>query len=159
MDTGFDFDDPGGKTPGTNGGMMTRKRFYFQGWAEEEQRRELLQGQAELDLGDRRASLWSKLRAIFRKYGFTVAAVVLAVGATVRAVVSALSESLARVAKNVGSGLKNIGKTLSSLLLGLLGSIVSFVFRAAGEVVKFLGENVWILIVAVAAYVVNHRRR
>ena len=139
--------------------LENRKRAEEKIARDEQRRDELMQERAELELGERNQTLRSKLRAIFKKYGFTVAAVVLAVGATVGAVVSALSKALARVAKGVGNGLKEIGKKLSSLLPGLLGSIASFVFRAAGEAVKFLGENAWLLIVAVAAYVVNQRRR
>ena len=59
------------------------------------------------------------------------------------------------VAKGVGNGLQELGKKIGSILPGLLGSIVSFVFKTAGQVISFLGKNAWLLILAVAAYLIE----
>ena len=96
--------------------------------------------------------LREKVKAIFKKYGFTVTAVLLAVGTTLGVILSSLSNGLKSVAKGVGNGLKNLGKRIAAILPGLLGSIVGFVFRTAGEVISFLGKNAWLLIVGVAVF-------
>ena len=104
-------------------------------------------------------SLRERIRNIFRKYGFTVAAVALAVGTTIGVIINALKKGLKTVASGVGNGLKDLGKKVAALLPGLLGSIANFVFQSAGEVVKFLGENAWLLILAVAAFFIDRRTK
>lgn len=108
---------------------------------------------------DERLSLRERIRnrvkEIFKKYGFTITAVLLAVGTTIGVIVSSLSKGLATVANGVGNGLKALGKKIGSILPGLLGAIVSFVFRAAGQVISFLGKNAWLLILAVAAFLIE----
>ena len=96
--------------------------------------------------------LREKVKEIFKKYGFTVTAVLLAVGTTIGVILSSLSNGLKAVAKGVGNGLQTLGKKIAGILPGLLGSIVSFVFRAAGQVISFLGKNAWLLIVGVAVF-------
>ena len=100
-------------------------------------------------------SLRERVKEIFKKYGFTVTAVLLAVGTAIGVVVSSLTKGLKAVAKGVGSGLQELGKTIGSILPGLLGSIVSFVFRTAGQVISFLSKNAWLLILAVAAFLIE----
>ena len=112
----------------------------------ENEREEQMEG---LSLGDK---LRAKVREIFKKYGFTVTAVLLAVGTTLGVILSSLSNGLKSVARGVGNGLKNLGKRIAAILPGLLGSIVGFVFRTAGEVISFLGKNAWLLIVGVAVF-------
>ena len=96
--------------------------------------------------------LREKVKEIFKKYGFTVTAVLLAVGTTIGVILSSLSNGLKAVAKGVGNGLQTLGKKIAGILPGLLGAIVSFVFRAAGQVISFLGKNAWLLIVGVAVF-------
>ena len=96
--------------------------------------------------------LREKVKEIFKKYGFTVTAVLLAVGTTIGVILSSLSNGLKAVANGVGNGLKTLGKKIAGILPGLLGAIVSFVFRAAGQVISFLGKNAWLLIVGVAVF-------
>ena len=55
-------------------------------------------------------SLRKRVRKIFRKYGFTVSAVVLAVGTTIGVIVSALKNDLKSVVKGVGNCFKTLGK-------------------------------------------------
>jgi len=59
------------------------------------------------------------------------------------------------VANGVGNGLQTLGKKIAGILPGLLGAIVSFVFRAAGKVISFLGKNAWLLIIAVAVFLIE----
>ena len=70
-------------------------------------------------------------------------------------VVSSLIKGLKAVAKGVGNGLQELGKKIGSILPGLLGAIMSFVFRTAGQVISFLGKNAWLLILAVAAFLIG----
>ena len=113
---------------------------------------ELENEQEELE---QKLSLRERLKRIFKKYGFTLTAFALAGGATIGAVVSVLTKRLASVANGVGNALKDLGKKIASILPGLIGSIVSFVFRT----VKFLGENAWLLILAVATFLIEQRKR
>ena len=55
----------------------------------------------------------------------------------------------------IGNGLKDLGKKIGSILPGLLGAVVSFVFRTAGQVISFLGKNAWLLILFVAAFLIE----
>ena len=99
--------------------------------------------------------LRERIKYIFKKYGFTVFAVVSAVGVVIGAIVSNLSNGLTRLGKGVGNGFKAIGKKLGEILPGMVGAIVSFLFKTAGEVIGFLGKNAWLLIMAVVLYFVE----
>ena len=90
--------------------------------------------------------LRERVKNIFKKYGWTLQAVVLS------ALALAGMNGLKAGTKAVGKGLQAIGKKLGSLLPGLIGSIVSFVFKAAGQVFSFLAEHAWLLIPAVVAF-------
>ena len=95
------------------------------------------------------------VKEIFKKYGFTVTAILLAVGTTISVILSSLLNGLKAVANDVGNGLQTLGKKIAGILPGLLGAIVSFVFRAAGQVISFLGKNAWLLIVGVAVLLIE----
>ena len=99
--------------------------------------------------------LRERIKYIFKKYGFTVFAVISAVGAIIGVIVSNLSKGLSTLGKGVGNGLKTIGKKLGEILPGMVGAIVSFLFKTAGEVIGFLGKNAWLLIMAVVLYFVE----
>ena len=96
--------------------------------------------------------LRERVKNIFKKYGWTLQAVVLATGLVLGAVALAALNGLKADTKAVGKGLKTIGQKLGSLLPGLIGSIVSFIFKSAGQVLSFLGEHAWLLILAVVAF-------
>ena len=96
--------------------------------------------------------LRERVKNIFKKYGWTVQAVFLAVGVVLSAIALAGLNGLKAGTKAVGQGLKTIGQKLGSLLPGLIGSIVSFIFKAAGQVFSFLAEHAWLLILAVVAF-------
>ena len=96
--------------------------------------------------------LHERVKNIFKKYGWTLQAVVLAVGLVLGALALAGLNGLKAGTKALGQGLKAIGQKLGSLLPGLIGSIVSFIFKATGQVLSFLGEHAWLLILAVVAF-------
>ena len=96
--------------------------------------------------------LRERVKNIFKKYGWTLQAVALAVGIVLSALALAATNGLKAGTKAIGNGLKDIGQKLGSLLPGLIGSIVSYIFKAAGSVLSFLGEHAWLLILAVVAF-------
>ena len=100
-------------------------------------------------------TLRERVKNIFKKYGFTVTAIVLAVSLTIGVIVDSLTSGLKSVAKGVGNGLKDLGKKVSQILPGLIGTIVSFIFRTAGSVIGFLGKNAWLLILGVVFFAVE----
>ena len=96
--------------------------------------------------------LRERVKNIFKKYGWTLQAVALAVGIVLSALALAATNGIKAGTKALGNGLEAIGKKLGSLLPGLIGSIVSYIFKAAGSVLSFLGEHAWLLILAVVAF-------
>ena len=99
--------------------------------------------------------LRERVKNIFKKYGWTLQAVALAVGIVLSALALAATNRLKAGTKALGNGLKTIGQKLGSLLPGLNGSIVSYIFKAAGSVLSFLGEHAWLLILAVVAFFIE----
>ena len=108
---------------------------------------------------EKRLSLREKVKNIFKKYGFTVTAVFLAVGTTIGVIVNSLTKGLKSVATGVGNGLKELGKKIAEILPGLIGAIVSFIFKTAGSVISFLGKNAWLLILGVAVFMVERFKK
>ena len=109
----------------------------------------------ERDEIEERVSLREKVKNIFKKYGFTVTAVFLAVGTVIGVIVDSLTKGLKTVATGVGNGLKELGKKIAGILPGLIGAIVSFIFKTAGSVISFLGKNAWLLILGVTVFAVE----
>ena len=68
------------------------------------------------------ASPRERVKDIFKKYGFTVAPVLLAVGTVIGVIVNSLSKGFKSVAKGVGNGLRELGKKIAGILPGLIGS-------------------------------------
>ena len=113
----------------------------------------------ERDELEERVSLREKVKNIFKKYGFTVTAVFLAVGTVIGVIVNSLTKGLKTVATGVGNGLKELGKKIAGILPGLIGAIVSFIFKTAGSVISFLGKNAWLLILGVAVFAVERFKK
>ena len=113
----------------------------------------------EKDELEERVSLREKVKNIFKKYGFTVAAVFLAVGTVIGVIVNSLTKGLKTVATGVGNGLKELGKKIAGILPGLIGAVVSFIFKSAGSVISFLGKNAWLLILGVAVFTVERFKK
>ena len=100
-------------------------------------------------------SLRERVKNVFKKYGFTVTAVVLAVGTPIGVIVNSLTKGLKSVAVGIGNGLQTLGKKIAQILPGLIGTVVSFIFKTAGSVISFLGKNAWLLILGVAVFMVE----
>ena len=83
----------------------------------EEQRNEISRLETEKEHIEERMSLRDRVKAIFKKYGFTVFAVVSAVGLVIGVVVSNLKKGLTSLGKGVGGALKTIGKKLERFCL------------------------------------------
>ena len=121
----------------------------------EQQREEIENLERENEVIEERMSLRDRVKAIFKKYGFTAFAVLSAVGAVIGVIVSNLKSGLSKLGKGVGNGLKAIGKKLGEILPRMIGAIASFIFKTAGEAIGFLAKNAWLLIVAVVVYFVE----
>ena len=106
-----------------------------------------------------RLTLRQRIKAIFKKYGFTAFAVATAIGTVIGVIVSNLKAGLTKVAKGVGNGLKELGKKLGEILPGMIGAIASFLFRTAGEVIGFLAKNAWLLIVGLVVLAVEQFKK
>ena len=117
----------------------------------------------EIEARERQRPLLERVKDIFKKYGWTLQAVALAVGIVLSVLALAATNGLKAGTKAIGNGLKAIGQKLGSLLPGLIGSIVSYIFKAAGQVFSFLAEHAWLLILAVVAFfmerMLKRRRR
>ena len=107
----------------------------------EEQRNEISRLETENDIIEERMSLRDRVKSIFKKYGFTVFAVVSAVGLVIGVIVNNLKKGLTSLGKGVGGALKNIGKKIGEILPGMIGAIASFIFKTAGEAVGFLAKK------------------
>ena len=121
----------------------------------EEQRNEISRLEAENDIIEERMSLRDRVKTIFKKYGFTVFAVVSAVGLVIGVIVNNLKKGLTSLGKGVGGALKNIGKKIGEILPGMIGAIASFFFKTAGEAVGFLAKNAWLLILAAVMFMIE----
>jgi len=117
-----------------------------------ERNEELARLQTQIAERERTRPLLERIKEIFKKYGVTLTAILLAAGATTGVVVGSITNALKDTAKALGKGLKDIGAKLGSLLPGLIGSIVNFLFKAAGQVVGFLAEHTLLLILAAVAF-------
>ena len=124
---------------------------------------ELERVNTEIEVRERQRPLLERVKDIFKKYGWTLQAVALAVGIVLSALALAATNGLKAGTKAIGNGLKAIGQKLGSLLPGIIGSIVSYIFKAAGQVFSFLAEHAWLLILAVVAFfmerMLKRRRR
>jgi len=116
---------------------------------------EITENNIEAENLEERMSLRDRIKRIFKKYGFTVVSVAIAVSTVIGVIISQLKNGLSSVAKGVGNGFKTLGKKLGQILPGMIGAIASFIFKTAGEVVSFVAEHAWLLIVAVVVFVVE----
>ena len=121
----------------------------------------LLENEAELDrinteieVRERERPLLERVKDIFKKYGWTLQAILVAVGVI-----------LSVIALTVKKGTKVISQKLNNVKHepGFIGSIVSFIFKAASQVFAFLSEHTWLIIIVVVAFfmekLLKRRRR
>ena len=129
----------------------------------EQDERALERVNEDVEREEQKLPLRERVKNIFKKYGWTLQAVALAVGIVLSALALAATNGLKAGTQAIGNGLKAIGQKLGSLLPGLIGSIVSYIFKAAGQVFSFLAEHAWLLILAVVAFfmerLLKRRRR
>ena len=121
----------------------------------EEQQNEISRLEAENEIIEERMSLRDRVKLIFKKYGFTVFAVVSAVGLVIGVIVSNLKKGLTSLGKGIGGALKTIGKKIGEILPGMIGAIASFIFKTAGEAVGFLVKHTWLLILAAVTIMIE----
>ena len=121
----------------------------------EAQQNEISRLEAENERIEERMILRDRVKLIFKKYGFTVFAVVSAVGLVIGVIVSNLKKGLTSLGKGVGGALKTIGKKIGEILPGMIGAIASSVFKTAGEAVGFLAKNAWLLILAAVMFMIE----
>ena len=117
-----------------------------------EQQKQIDELEGENEEIEERMSLRDKIKTIFKKYGFTITAVISAVTVVISVLVSNLKKGLTTLGKKLGGGLKDVGKKLGQILPGLVGAIASFIFKTAGEAIGFLAKNAYLLILAVVIY-------
>ena len=113
---------------------------------------DLLRLKAQISERENSLPLRERIKEIFKKYGVTVTAILLAAGVTIGAVIGAITNALKKLGTELGNGLKTLGAKAASALPGLIGAIVSFLFKAAGSAIGFLAEHTWLLILAVVAF-------
>ena len=102
-----------------------------------------------------RMSVRDRIKAILKKHGFTLTAVLIAGTVVISVLAPNLKKGLTALGCKFGGALKDVGCKLGQILPGLVGAIASFIFKAAGEGIGFLAKNAWLLIVAVVVYFVE----
>ena len=108
----------------------------------------------EIEVRERERPLLERVKDIFKKYGWTLQAIFVAVGVI-----------LSVIALTVKKGTKVISQKLNNVKQepGFIGSIVNFIFKAAGQVFAFLSEHTWLIILVVVAFfmekLLKRRRR
>ena len=88
-----------------------------------------------------RMSLRDRIKAIFKKHGFTLTAVVIAGTVVISVLAANLKKGLTTLGCKFGGALKDVGCKLGQILPGLVGAIASFIFKAAGEAIGFLAKE------------------
>ena len=131
---------------------MKTLHYLKEGPQKQERTEEIDRLQTQIGEREREMPLRERVREIFKKYGVTLASVLLAAGVTIGAVVGAITNALKKLGTSLANGLKAIGSRAANALPGIIGSIVSFLFKAAGSAIGFLAEHTWLLILAVVVF-------
>ena len=87
-----------------------------------------------------------------KKYGVTLASVLLAAGVTIGAVIGTITNALKKLGTSLANGLKAVGSSAANALPGIIGAIAKFIFNSAASAIGFLAEHTWLLILAVVAF-------
>ena len=98
---------------------------------------------AELEVRERERPLLERVKDVFKKYGWTLQAVALAVGVILAAIALATKKST----KVISQKLNDVKQQP-----GFISSIVNFLFKAASQVFSFLSEHTWVIILVVVAF-------
>ena len=109
---------------------------------------------AEIEVREGERPLLERIKDIFKKYGWTLQAIFIAVGV----ILSVIALAVKKGTKVVSQKLNNVKHEP-----GFIGSIVSFIFKAASQVFAFLSEHTWLIILVVVAFfmekMLKRRRR
>ena len=97
----------------------------------------------EIEVRERERPLLERVKDIFKKYGWTLQALFVAVGVILSVIALAVKKST----KVISQKLNNVKQEP-----GFIGSIVNFLFKAAGQVFAFLSEHTWLIILVVVAF-------
>ena len=98
-----------------------------------------------------------KIKRALIKYGIPTA-IAVAVAASVAAIMNSLKSAGSGI-KKLGHRLTELGKKMAAAIPGLLGSVLSFILKTGGELLKLVGNNVWILVVAVGMVFLKELQR
>ena len=108
----------------------------------------------EIEVQERERPLLERIKDIFKKYGWTLQAIFVAVGV----ILSVIALAVKKGTKVISQKLNNVKQEP-----GFIGSIVNFIFKAAGQVFAFLSEHTWLIILVVVAFfmekLLKRRRR
>ena len=108
----------------------------------------------EIEVRERERPLLERIKDIFKKYGWTLQAIFIAVGV----ILSVIALAVKKGTKVVSQKLNNVKHEP-----GFIGSIASFIFKAASQVFAFLSEHTWLIILVVVAFfmekMLKRRRR
>ena len=108
----------------------------------------------EIEARERERPLLERIKDIFKKYGWTLQAIFIAVGV----ILSVIALAVKKGSKVISQKLNNVKQEP-----GFIGSIVSFIFKAASQVFAFLSEHTWLIILVVVAFfmekMLKRRRR
>ena len=85
--------------------------------------------------------LRERVKEIFKKYGVTRTAIVLAAGVAIGVVVGSITNALKATGKAMSAGIKEIGAKLSSLLPGLIGQVAHLFTKASSP--NTPGSSFW----------------
>ena len=113
---------------------------------------DLLRLKAQISERENSLSLRERIKRIFKKYGVTLTAIVLAAGVPIGAVIGTITNALKKLGTVLGNGLKTVGSKAASTLPGIIGAIVKYLFKAAENAIGFVAENAWLLILVVVAF-------
>ena len=108
----------------------------------------------EIEVRERERPLLERIKDIFKKYGWTLQAIFIAVGVILSVIALAVKKST----KVISQKLNDVKQQP-----GFIGSIVNFLFKAASQVFVFLSEHTWVIILVVVAFfmerMLKRRRR
>ena len=98
---------------------------------------------AEIEVRERERPLLERIKDVFKKYGWTLQAIFIAVGV----ILSVIALAVKKGSKVVSQKLNDVKQQP-----GFIGSIVNFIFKAASQVFAFLSEHTWVIILVVVAF-------
>ena len=108
----------------------------------------------EIEAREIQKPLLERVKDVFKKYGWTLQAVFVAVAVAVSSILGAIALAAKKGTKIISQNAKVFSQKLTNAkqVPGFIGPIVSFIFKAASQVFAFLSEHTWLLILVVVAF-------